>query len=342
LKVAVYYSQDDVRYEEAPKPEIGPGDLLMKMKACGVCGSDLMEWYLEERAPLVIGHEPTGVVVEVGARVEGFQIGDRIFAHHHVPCLTCYYCNHGDYTLCEQFTKTHLEPGGFAEYVRVPEPNVKVDTLKIPASLSFEEATLIEPVACCIRGITKCNFRVGDTLLIIGAGPVGLILIQLATLIGASKIIVSDLVGYRRKAALDFGADTVLDPKEVELLEVVKGETDGRGADVVIVTAPTKKAVYEGFEACRRGGVLFLFAPTPPDVKVEVSPNRIFFDEVKILSSYSASHIETRKALRLISSGRLRTKELISHEFPLRRTGEAIRLAARSKECLKVIIKGEG
>lgn len=341
MKAAVYYSQDDVRYEDTQKPKIGSGDLLMKMEVCGVCGSDLMDWYLKDRAPLVLGHEPAGVVVEVGEKVEGFQVGDRIFAHHHVACLTCYYCNHGDYTLCRQFTETHLEPGGFAEYVKVPKLNVKVDTLKIPANLSFEEATLIEPLACCIRGIEKCNVKVGDAVLVVGAGPAGLIHVQLATLLGASEIIVSDLVEYRRNAALNFGADVVFDPNEEEFMEVVKRETDGRGADVVIVTAPSRKAVYEGLEACRRGGLLCLFAPTPPDVRVEVSPNRIFFDEVKIVSSYSTSHVETRKALRLIGGGRIKTKELISHRFPLSRTGEAINLAAKSRECLKVVVRRE-
>src|SRR3972149_8254143 len=174
MKAAVYHSLNEIKVQDVPKPKIGSDEVLVEMKACGVCGSDLMEWYLHSRAPLVLGHEPAGVIVEAGKNVKGFEVGDRVFAHHHVADLTCYYCKHGDYTLCPQFAQTRLEPGGFAEFFKVPAPNLQIDTLKLPQSLSYEEATLIEPVGCCIRAQNKVGIRKDDSVAIIGAGPTGL------------------------------------------------------------------------------------------------------------------------------------------------------------------------
>ncbi len=180
MKVAMYYDQRDIRIQQMPKPIIGEDEILVKMKACGVCGSDLMGWYLESRAPLVLGHEPAGVIAEKGRRVEAFDAGDRVFVHHHVACLRCHYCLRGDYTLCEHFRETNIEPGGFAEYFRVPASNLHMDTLKIPATLSFSEATLIEPVGCCIRALKKCKIQEGDTIVVIGLGATDIIHVALS------------------------------------------------------------------------------------------------------------------------------------------------------------------
>src|SRR3972149_5316008 len=201
MKAAMYYSLNDIRIEDVPNPKIGADEILVEMRAWGICGSDLMDWYLRSRAPLVLGHEPAGVIVEAGKNVKGFEVGDRVFAHHHVADLTCYYCKRGDYTLCPQFGQTHLEPGGFAEYFKVPAPNLQIDTLKLPSSLSYEEATLIEPVGCCIRAQNKCNIQKGDTVAIIGAGPSGIIHAMLAKIGGAAQVIASDTVDFRLKAA---------------------------------------------------------------------------------------------------------------------------------------------
>jgi L-iditol 2-dehydrogenase len=171
MKAAVYHSLDNIKVEDVPKPEISQDEILVKTKACGICGSDLMEWYLRSRAPLVLGHEPAGIISEVGDKVEDFRVGDRVFVHHHVACLKCHYCIRGNYTMCERFGKTHIVPGGFAEYFRVPAPNLQIDTLEIPNSFSFEEATLIEPVACCIRALRKYSVQPSDVVAIIGAGP---------------------------------------------------------------------------------------------------------------------------------------------------------------------------
>jgi len=338
MKAALYYSLGDIRIQDVSKPKIGQDEILVEMKACGVCGSDLMEWYLRSRAPLVLGHEPAGVIVEAGKNVKVFKVGDRVFAHHHVACLKCHYCRRGDYTMCPQFGQTHIEPGGFAEYFRVPAPNLQTDTLKLPRKLSFEEATLIEPVGCCIRAQNKAGIRKGDSVAIIGAGPSGIIHAMLARISGASQILVTDLVDYRLKMAERLGADLTVNVKQENLVERVKEATENRGADIVIVTAPNVKAVEDGVQIVRKGGKLLLFAPTQPDQYARLSPHRLFFSEITVIPSYSVSHIETRAALKLISSGRIKAKELITHRFPLSRTADAFQTAAKGKECLKVVV----
>ena len=341
LKAAIYYNLDDIRIEDVPKPKPGRDEITVEMKACGICGSDLMDWYLRSRAPLVLGHEPAGVVADTGPNVEAFERGDRVFVHHHVACLTCYYCIHGDYTVCERFGRTHIYPGGFAEYFKVPAENLRIDTFKIPENVSFEEATLIEPIACCIRAQNKLGIQAGDTIGIIGAGPSGIIHLLLAKISGASRVIISDLVDYRLRMAEKFGADLAVNPRHENLVDAVKEATDGRGVDVVIVTAPVKEALTDGMKICRRGGTICLFAPTRPNEYARVSPHRLFFSEITLIPSYSTSHVETRIALRLISSGRIPARDLITHRFPLSRTAEAFQKAAKSKECLKVVVLNE-
>ena len=341
MKVAMYYSPKDIRIEDMPKPKIGADEILVEMKACGICGSDLMEWYLKDRTPIVLGHEPTGVVAEAGDQVKDFKVGDRVFVHHHVACLVCHYCIRGDYTMCEEFGRTHIQPGGFSEYFRVPAPNLKVDTLKAPGDLSFEEATLIEPIACCIRALRKCNIETGDAVAIIGAGPSGIIHLMLSRRFGAGQVIVSDLINYRLEAAEDFGADLTVNPQEESLMERVRKVTGGRGADLVIVTAPNVKAFADGIKICRRGGTICLFAPVQPKEQVKMSPHRLFFSEITVVPSYSTSHVETRMALEVLSSGRIRVRELITHFFPLNRIMEAFKTAVESKECLKVVVVNE-
>jgi L-iditol 2-dehydrogenase len=338
MKVAMYYSQKDIRIEEMPKPEIGEHEALVEMKACGICGSDLMEWYLKTRAPLVLGHEPAGVIIKKGSKVKGFNVGDRVFVHHHVACLKCYYCLHGDYTLCEQFHKTNIKPGGFAEYFKVPASNLQIDTLKIPNALPFDEATLIEPVGCCLKALKECNIQKGDFVAIIGVGTTGIIHTVLSQIYGASKTIVSDLIDYRLKMAKKFGADITVNPKNEDLSEVVKAETDGRGVDIAFVTAPSLEAYKAGLGICRKGGKLCVFAPTMPNEYLQISPKELFFSEIEIIPSYSTSHLETRKALELITSGKLKIKDLITHRFRLADAAKAFKTASESKESLKVII----
>ncbi len=341
MKAAVYYSLDDIRIEDKPKPTVGDDEALVEMKACGVCGSDLMEWYLRNRAPLVLGHEPTGIIVEAGKNVKNFRVGERVFAHHHVADLSCYYCKHGDYTLCSQFAQTHLEPGGFAEFFKVAGPNLQLDTLKLPDRVSFEEGTLIEPVGCCIRAQKKAGIQKGDSVAVVGAGPSGIVHAVLAKMAGACQVLVTDLVDYRLGKAKRLGADVTVNPQKENVQNAVKQATEGRGVDIAIVTAPNAKAVEDGIQLVRKGGKLLLFVPTQPDQYARLSPHRLFFSEITVVPSYSVSHIETRQALELISSGKLKANELITHRFPLSQTNEAFQKAAKSKECLKVLVLSE-
>lgn len=341
MKVAKYYGLQDIRIEETPTPKIGEDEALVEMKACGVCGSDLMDWYLSSRVPLVLGHEPAGVIAKKGSKVRGFEVGDRVFVHHHVACLKCHYCLRGDYTLCERFHETNIKPGGFSEYFRVPAPNLQLDTLKLPDAMPFDEATLIEPVGCCLRAMKKCGVEEGDSVAVIGAGATGLIHLVLSKLFGASKTIVSDLFEYRLDAARKLGADVAVNPENQDFVKVAKAETDGRGVDVTVVTAPSLQAYATAMSICRKGGRLCVFAPTMPGRNLRVSPKELFFTELKIIPSYSTSHLETREALELMRSGRLSVKDLITHRFRLVDAAKAFKTASESKESLKVIVLNE-
>jgi L-iditol 2-dehydrogenase len=338
MKAAVYYSLHDIRTEEVPVPEISDHEVLVNMKACGVCGSDLIDWYIKPRAPLVLGHEPAGVIAKKGEKVEEVNLGDRVFVHHHAACMTCHYCLNGDYTLCEQFHKTNIKPGGFAQYFKVPAPNLRLDTLKIPKHVSFEEATLIEPVGCCVRALDKCNLKIGDSVAVIGAGPTGLIHTALSKIYGASTTIVSDLIDSRLSLAKKFGADIVVNPKNEDLTGVARSVTEGRGVDIAVVTAPSLEAYRAGIDVCRKGGKVCVFAPTDPTAHLQISPKELFFSETRIIPSYSTSHLETRTALHLIESGRIKAKDLITHCFRLEDAAQAFKTALKSTESLKVII----
>jgi len=337
VRVARYYSRQDIRLEEVPTPKIGPGEILVQVRACGLCGTDLMEWYVAEKAPVVLGHEPAGVVAEVGEGVAEFQVGDRVFVHHHVPCFTCHHCLRGHHTLCETFKATHLDPGGFAEYARVPAPNVKSDVLRLPPDMSFAEATLIEPVATCVRGIERAGIQVGDAVVVIGAGVAGLIHIQLARILGAGMVLITDFAAFRLEMARKLGADWAIDARE-DVLTRLKGLNEGRGADVVIVTADNIQAMEQGMRLANGGATVLLFAPSSPEAILSVSPHRLLFSEITITASYSSSPLETRRAIRLIQGRRIKAKELITHRFDLTAVGEAIHLAAQAGESLKIVI----
>jgi L-iditol 2-dehydrogenase len=338
MKTAVYYSPEDIRLEDIPIPEIGKEEALVHMKACGICGSDLLEWYLKNRAPLVLGHEPSGRIVEVGKRVGQFSVGDRVFVHHHVACFTCHHCIHGDYTLCEQFHETNIAPGGLAESFRVPAPNLRVDTLKIPENLTFEEATLIEPIGCCIRALNKGKIQTGDTVAVIGAGTTGIIHTILSKIWGAAKTIVSDFVEFRLQMAKRVGADVVVNLDNEDFKEVVKAETNGIGADLVVVTAPSTEAYRAGLSVCRKGGSLCIFAPTEPGKYMRISPKELFFREIQMIPSYSTSHLETRVALNLLKSGRIEAGELITHRFGLEEASQAFKTALENRDSLKIVV----
>ncbi|HEY7417469.1 MAG TPA: alcohol dehydrogenase catalytic domain-containing protein [Ktedonobacteraceae bacterium] len=342
MRVVEYHANDDVRIVELPVPEIQAGELLIQLRACGICASDVMEWYMRPRAPLYPGHEPVGVVVAVGDGVRQFTVGQRVFFHHHVPCMVCHFCQRGSFSQCATWRATRLYPGGLAEYVRIPALNVERDVLPLPDDISFEAATLVEPLACCLRGIERASIQSGDCVCILGAGSNGLILAQLAQQRGAACVIVSDPIAYRRQQALEAGADIVLDPSVQELSEQIQAVNNGRKPDVVIVTPSKIDAMQQGAELVGPGGTLLLFAPPAPDKTLPISPNRFFFQEITLRTSYSAGPYETRQALELLRYGRIRAESIITHRFELNQAAQAFKLVANPGNALKVVIFPEG
>jgi L-iditol 2-dehydrogenase len=336
-----YHSNDDIRIVELPIPEIGPGELLVQLRACGLCASDVMEWYMKPRAPIFPGHEPAGVVAAVGEGVQQFSVGQRVFMHHHVPCMVCHYCQRGSFSQCPRFRATRLYPGGLAEYVRVPALNVQLDVLPLPDELSFEAATLIEPLACCVRGINRAAIQAGDSVLVLGAGSNGLMLAQLAQQRGAVRVIIADPIAYRRQRALDGGIDYVLDPEEDPLLEHIYAVNDGRKPDVVLVTPSSISAMQQGLELVGPGGTILFYAPPSPEKVMPISPNSLFFQEISVHTSYSAGPYETRLALELLQSGRIRPETVITHRFPLQEAEQAFELVAKPRDALKAVVVSE-
>jgi L-iditol 2-dehydrogenase len=338
MRVVEYHANDDVRIVDLPVPDIQPGELLVQLQACGICASDVMEWYMQPRAPLYPGHEPVGVVVAVGASVQQFTVGQHVFFHHHVPCMVCHFCQRGSFSQCATFRATRLYPGGLAEYVRVPAPNVERDVLPLPDGISFEVATLIEPLACCLRGIDRAAIQTGDCVCILGAGSNGLMLAQLAQQRGASCVIIADPIAYRRQRALEAGIDVVLDPSVRPLSEQVQAINNGRKPDIVIVTPSKINAMQQGLELTGPGGTLLLFAPPAPDEMLPVTPNRLFFQEITLRTSYSAGPYETRQALELLRYGRIHAETIITHRFELNHAAQAFKMVASPGDALKVVI----
>lgn len=333
-----YHANNDVRIVDQPIPEIGPGELLVHMRACGLCASDVMEWYMRPRAPLYPGHEPVGSIAALGAEVKGFSLGQRVFVHHHVPCMLCHFCQRGAFSQCPTFRETRLYPGGLAQYIRVPAPNVQRDVLPLPAELSDEAATLIEPLACCLRGIERANIRAGDSVLILGAGSNGLMLSLLARLRGAIRVMVSDPIAYRRQRAREAGVDAAFEPQAASVLEQACTFNAGLRPDVVIVTPSSVDVMQQGLELVAPGGTVLFFAPPPPTELLSVAPNRLFFQEITLRTSYSAGPYETRQALDLLQQGSIRPELVITHRFALPDAAQAFRLVAQPGEALKVVI----
>lgn len=322
-----------------PAPQIGPGELLIRIEASGICGSDVMEWYRRDKVPLVLGHEIAGEVVEVGQGVEQYKKGNRVSASHHVPCNTCRYCLKGHHTVCDTLRQTHFDPGGFAEYVRLPAINVDRGVYLLPDEVSFEEATFIEPLACVFRSLRMARFQPGGTVLIMGCGIAGLLHVQLAKALGAGRIVATDIVESRLEAARKCGADVVLHAKE-DVPSRIREVNDGWLADLVLVCTGAKSAQLQGMESVERGGTMLFFAPTDPGITVTLSINDFFFrNDITLTTSYAGSPGDHVEALELIRLGRLRVKEMITHRFGLADIGEAFRLVAEARDSLKVIIE---
>ena len=338
MRVAMYYNNRDVRLEELPKPQIGPGELLVKVLASGICGSDVLEWYRIKKAPLVLGHEITGEIVEVGEGVERYKIGDRVFVSHHIPCNTCRYCLNGYHTACETLHSTNYDPGGFAEYIRVPQLNVDRGVFLLPDQISFEDGAFIEPLACVIRGQRTARLQPGQSVLILGSGISGLLHLLLARALGAGRVITTDINEYRLKAAERFGADAVIHASEDVPARVCE-INDDRLADLVIVCTGALSAFNQALHSVDRGGTVLCFATTPPDVNLSVPINEFWRNEIKLMPSYGNAPLDATLAIELIRAGRVPVHEMITHRLSLEEAGLGFQLVAEAKESIKVIIE---
>jgi L-iditol 2-dehydrogenase len=336
VRAAVYHGRGAVWIEELEQPAPGAGEVLVEMRACGVCGSDLLDWYLEPRAPLVLGHEPVGVVVETGSQLEGAlpDPGSRVFVHHHVPCLNCELCRRGHETLCETFKSSRIVPGGFAELILVPAANAALDLLAIPDRVSDAAATAIEPLACCVRGQRRAGVGRGARLLVVGGGQMGLLNAQAALATGA-VVVVAEPLPARRLLAERLGARAV-----AARVEAVR-DAFGGGPTVVMLCTGTAAAWELAWETVGAGGTIQVFAPSEPGEVRSFEVHELFFGEIEIQASYSAGPADTRAALELIAAGAVTPEELVTHRFELERTAEAL-AAARTREAVKAIVTNAG
>lgn len=338
MRVAMYYNNQDVRLEEMPTPQIGPGELLVKVLASGICGSDVMEWYRIKKAPLVLGHEITGEITEVGQNIDGYHVGDRVFVSHHVPCNTCRYCLHGLHTVCETLHTSNYYPGGFAEYLRVPPLNVDRGVFLLPDEVSFEDGTFIEPLACVVRGQRLARLLPGQTVLVLGSGISGLLHVAMARASGAARIVATDISEYRLNAAQRLGADCVVHAEE-DIPASLRQTNNKRLADLVIVCTGAFPAFFQALQSVDRGGTVLFFAPTEPGKDLPVPVSEFWRNGITLMTSYGASPWDIGVAIELIRACRVPVHEMITHRLGLAETGLGFRLVAKGGESIKVIIE---
>lgn len=331
MRAAMYHGAGRIELTELPRPVAGAGELVVRVRACGICGSDLMQWYQDPRAPLVLGHEPVGEVVEAGAGAP-FSVGTRVFVHHHVPCMACALCRQGRETLCATFRATRIDPGGLAEFIRVPAEIARLDVLALPDGLTDLAGTLIEPLACVMRGQARTQIGAGDPVVVIGAGAMGLLEILAARARGA-RVIALEPRPERRAHARRAGAEVPDAPTARAARELLGPD----GARAVFVTTAATEAIGAGIELAGPAGVVQLFAPARPGQSAPVDLGAAWFREVRIESTYSAGPADTRAALQLLQDGVIDPELIVSHRIPLAEIDHAFRMA-RSAAAMKVVV----
>ena len=346
MRAAVYRGKGRVVVEDVPVPRIEAGEVLIRVAACGICGTDLKK--IEHgfvAAPQIFGHEVSGTVVAVGAGVTQWKLGDRVMSFHHIPCGACFYCDRRLYSQCDVYKMVGLTAGfdpnggGFAQYVRAMPWVAQRGMLAIPNEISFEEATFIEPVNTCLKAVEKARVSAGETVLIMGQGPIGLLLMMLSKLTGAF-VIGSDPMPERRAKSLSLGADLAVDPRDGRIAEEIRSRTEGRGADAVLVAVPLPAALTDALAFARPGGRILLFAQNDPQMRIEFPAAAVGVAEKEILGSYSAAVDRQEEAARLIFSRQLPVRELVSHRFPLEDMNQALELAAHPiSDSLKVVVQ---
>ena len=345
MRAGVYREKGVVRVEEVPVPEVGISEVLIKVAACGICGTDIKKiFHAYVPPPQILGHELAGTVVAVGPGVTKWRVGDRVMSFHHVPCGTCFYCERRLFSQCAQYKTTGLtggftpNGGGFAEYVKAMPWVAERGIVALPDNVSFEEATFIEPINTIVKAVQKARITAGETVLIAGCGPIGLQLLMVAKLTGAD-LYTSDPMAVRREKSLTLGALESFDPTNGKLVEMVKARSGGRGSDAVLVAVAHPAVVIDALAAARPGGRVLLFAANDPVTKIEFPASAVGIDEKEILGSYSAAADIQAEAADLVLHKKLPVMEIVSHRFPLDKIQEALELAARpTEESLKILI----
>lgn len=341
MKAAVYHALDDIRIEERPVPEIGPGELLLKTLACGLCGGETMAWY-KKSEPKVLGHEPVGEVVEVGAGVTDFRRGDRVFVNHHVGRVNSHWSRRGHFTRDPFYSKMKLDPGGVCEYYRVTAQHLAMDAHVLPDSISTEAAVTIEPWSCVLSGLKVCNIQPGDTVAVVGAGFMGQGFVHMAPLFGAGKVVALDFSDWRLGKAREFGATHTVNPKREDAVAAMRALNNGRLADTVVVIAPFASAWKQAMDLVEVGGCLHLGAPLPPGTDWVQDGNKAYFDQITVTSRYSSDHTDTYSYIRLLEAGRIRADDAISHRFAIEDSAEAFRLLVEAEKSLKIVVYPHG
>ena len=333
-KVAEYYSNSDIRIKNIKRPTINDREILVRMMACGICGTDVMEWYRKKSAPKVLGHEMSGTIEEIGKKVKSFRVGDRVFVSHHVPCFDCYYCDNDKHSACISLHKGNFFPGGFSEYIRIPEENIKHGTFVLPENMSYNEAAMIEPMACAVAGQNMMSLKRNDTVLILGSGISGLCHIILAKLKGLN-VISTDISDYRLKMARNFGSDLSMHASTINS-DKIKDFNKGRLVEKVIVCAGSQSAVDNAFEYIDRKGQILFFSIPPNNIQL---PSSDFWrNETSLFFSYGATTHDIESTIDLYKKGKIEFKEMITHEIELSKIHEGFKLVETANDSIKVVV----
>lgn len=340
MKAAFVKNDSKISIEDVETPNLGSGDILVQMQSCGICGSDLEKVFGKYGQPSMrLGHEPAGIISAVGSNVTEFKKDDRVFTHHHVPCYSCHFCKHGNETMCPKYYETNLSPCGLAEEYLVPEWNVNHGgVLKIPDSMSFDEAAMIEPLACCVRSWKKISYAKGNSSLVLGVGPTGMMHVMLSQAFGFEKIFCLDVNDFRLNYAKKFYVSDAINSMDSDRKKKILSETSNRGVDVAIVATSNINAVEDAIDLVRKGGTVMMFGVPSQDAKLLLDFSKVYSKEITLLTSYAASDTDTKEALNLISSSQVDVKKLITHKYPILDTQKAFDHAHSGSDAMKIII----
>ena len=340
MKAAFVKGSANVVVDEIQQPKLESGDILIQMQACGICGSDIEKVFGQYGQPSMrLGHEPSGIVEEVGKNVKDFKKGDRVFVHHHVPCYSCHYCLHGNETMCKKYYETNLSPCGLSEQFIVPEWNViHGGVIKIPENISFEEGAMIEPLACCVRAWNKIPFQKNDSIAIFGVGATGMMHVMLSQANEFSKIFCIDVNDFRLEFAKKFNVSGTFKSTDASYKTKIHDETNGMGVDIVIIATGNLQAIKDAVSIVRKGGTIVMFGVPSKGATLDLDMSEIYSKEITIVPTYAASDKDTQQALELIKSSKIDVKKLITHKYSISESQKAFEHAHKGSDSMKIII----